>query len=80
MPTQYIQRLVNLEQSDYQVVRRLAQEKGFGGKGFSAALRLIIREWQAVYQPPPPPPTLLLPLKSKLLNLKSKIQNLKSSI
>ena len=43
----YIARMVNLEPQDYRTVRRLADEKGLGGKGFSAAVRMIIREWQA---------------------------------
>jgi hypothetical protein len=38
--------MINLEQSDYQVVRRVADVRGLGEKGFSAALRMIIREWQ----------------------------------
>ena len=42
----YIARLVNLAPQDYLTVRRLADEKGLGSKGFSAALRMIIREWQ----------------------------------
>jgi hypothetical protein len=42
----YIRRMVNLQQSDYHTVQRVADEKGLGGKGFSAALRLIIREWE----------------------------------
>ena len=46
MPAKYIQRVVNLEPSDYRTVKQLAQEKGLGGKGFSAALRMIIREWR----------------------------------
>jgi len=37
--------MINLEQSDYNTVRRLAEERGLGDKGFSAALRMIIREW-----------------------------------
>ena len=58
MATHYIQRIVNLELRDYQLVRKVAVERGLGGKGFSAALRIIIREWEA-YQsaslktPPP---------------------------
>ena len=47
MAVKYITRLVNLEQSDYWIVKRIAQERGLGGKGFSAALRMIIREWFA---------------------------------
>jgi hypothetical protein len=42
----YVPRMINLEQSDYQLVRRVANELGLGDKGFSAALRMIIREWQ----------------------------------
>lgn len=48
---EYIPRLVNLTLQDYRTVRRLAEEKGLGSKGFSAALRMIIREWSAL-QPP----------------------------
>jgi hypothetical protein len=45
MPNQYVPRMINLEQSDYNIVRRTALERGLGEKGFSAALRMIIREW-----------------------------------
>jgi hypothetical protein len=45
MHTPYIQRMVNLESIDYRIVRRLAERKGLGRRGFSAALRLIVREW-----------------------------------
>jgi hypothetical protein len=34
------------DQSDFQVVRRAANPRGLGEKGFSAALQMIIREWQ----------------------------------
>jgi hypothetical protein len=37
--------MVNLEARDYLLIRQVAQEKGLGKKGFSAALRLIVREW-----------------------------------
>ena len=46
MRHEYIPRMMDFEPSDYQVVRRVADQRGFGEKGFSAALRLIIREWQ----------------------------------
>ena len=46
MPHQYVPRMINLEPQDYQVVRRVADERGLGDKGFSAAMRMIIREWQ----------------------------------
>lgn len=54
MPIQYIPRKINLEARDYAVVKKFAQEKGLGGKGFSAALRMIIREWLALSQPTKP--------------------------
>ena len=46
MRHEYVPRMINLEQSDYQVVRRVADQRGLGEKGVSAALRMIIREWQ----------------------------------
>ena len=46
MSTEYLQRIVNLERRDYDAIKKVAHEKGLGGKGFSAALRLIIREWE----------------------------------
>ncbi len=55
---EYIQRFVNLEKQDYWIVKHAAQEKGLGLKGFSAALRLIIREWRAAQTPLIPHPLL----------------------
>ena len=46
MPTDYLQRIVNLERCDYDTIKQVAQNRGLGKKGFSAALRLIIREWK----------------------------------
>jgi hypothetical protein len=43
--TQFITRLVNLTPDDYNTVRRYTEDKDLGGKGFSAALRMIIHEW-----------------------------------
>ena len=48
MSTEYLQRIVNLERRDYDAIKKVAREKGLGGKGFSAALRLIIREWETL--------------------------------
>jgi hypothetical protein len=48
--TDYIHRMVSLEKLDYRIVRQVADERGLGGKGFSAALRIIIREWDAFKQ------------------------------
>ena len=55
----YIPRMVNLEPSDYNLVQHYAREKGLGSKGFSATLRLILREWLALRQQliTPPIPT-----------------------
>ncbi len=39
-------RMINLEPFDYQVVRRVTDQRGLGENGFSAGLRMIIREWQ----------------------------------
>jgi hypothetical protein len=44
MHSDYVPRLINLEQSDYQVVRRVADQRGLGEKGFSAALKRILHE------------------------------------
>ena len=45
MPSKnFIQRMVNLEKRDFDAIRGYAIENEFGGKGFSRALRCIIRE------------------------------------
>ncbi|MFC2053743.1 hypothetical protein ACFLV7_05515 [Chloroflexota bacterium] len=46
MPATYIPQIVNLEVNDVRLIRLVAEEQKLGEKGFSAALRLIIREWQ----------------------------------
>ena len=46
MSHDYVPRMINLERSDYQIVRQMAEERGLGEKGLSAAVRMIIREWQ----------------------------------
>jgi hypothetical protein len=51
--TDYIHRMVSLEKLDYRIVRQVANQRGLGGKGFSAALRIIIREWDAFKQRSP---------------------------
>jgi len=45
MPTSYIRRIANHEPSDYQIIRLGDKDKGLRGKGFSAVIRLIVREW-----------------------------------
>ena len=52
MAIKKIVRNVTLEERDYSTVRNYALEKGLGEKGFSAAVRLIIREWEALQEKP----------------------------
>ena len=47
MPPTYIPQMVNLEVNDVRLIRQVAEEQKLGDKGFSAALRLIIRDWQS---------------------------------
>ena len=63
--SKYVRRLVNLEQTDYWIIQRTAREKGLGAKGFSAALRLIIREWESQHDPAPLPKPALKMLSKK---------------
>lgn len=62
---EYVPRMINLERSDYELVKQYAKDCGLGKRGFSAAARLIIREWsvlkppaetRSVYPPAPKPP------------------------
>jgi len=41
----YIPRKVNFEPKDYVIVQLYAGSRGLGAKGYSAAIRMIIREW-----------------------------------
>ena len=41
----FITRQVNLEPLDYKIVRDFADENRLGRQGFSAALRMILRDW-----------------------------------
>ena len=50
MPPTYLPRLVNLEVNDVRLIRQVASQAGLGDKGFSAALRIIIREWELTNQ------------------------------
>ena len=47
----YFRRLIYLAERDRWTVQRAAYERGLGEKGFSKALRLIIREWDAFQNP-----------------------------
>ena len=50
MQHDYVPRMINLERSDYQIVKRVADSRGLGDKGFSAAVR-ISRCFQFFQQP-----------------------------
>ena len=41
-----IRRNVSLREQDWEYVKKVAKEKGLGGKGLSAAIRLILAERQ----------------------------------
>ena len=41
----YETRNVVLEKPDIETVQQVADRRGLGARGFSAALRMIIREW-----------------------------------
>ncbi len=45
MPTMYIPLKTHLTEIEYQIVRRYAEQKGWGAEGLTTALMLIIREW-----------------------------------
>lgn len=46
MPPTYLPQMVNLEVNDIRVVQEFAEREGLGKRGFSAALRKIIRDWE----------------------------------
>ena len=50
----YIPRMVNLTQREYQIIKQVAEERTLGTRGFSTALRLIVREWADLTQRPAP--------------------------
>ena len=47
--TPYISRMVNVEPSDYRTVIKFVKQQGLGKRGFSAALRIIIRDWVNIF-------------------------------
>ena len=53
-PPEYVPRMINLERSDYELVKQYAKDCGLGKRGFSAATRLIIREWSLLKPPAEP--------------------------
>jgi hypothetical protein len=48
-----IRRTITLEPGDYRVVVRYGRQIGLDPRHFSAALRLIIREWNRLARPQP---------------------------
>jgi hypothetical protein len=46
MPPIYLPQLVNLEVNDIRIIQEFAEREGLGKRGFSAALRRIIRDWE----------------------------------
>ena len=46
MATAFMPRMINLEEVDHEIVLQAAEYYGLGERGFSAATRLIIREWK----------------------------------
>ncbi len=60
--TEFIRRIINFGFTDWAIVQQAAKEKGLGDKGYSAIIRLIIREWAKEHLPSAPgytpePPT-----------------------
>ena len=51
---EYMTKNVVLMTVDYNIVKETADVRGLGRKGFSAALRQIIREWKELTAPTPP--------------------------
>ena len=64
-PTNYVRRIVNFERCDYELVKQVARQRGLGRRGFSAAVRMILREWSRLHPLAAPfpldPPGLQLP-------------------
>ena len=48
-PTNYVRRIVNFERCDYELVKQVARKRGLGRRGFSAAVRMILREWAGLH-------------------------------
>ena len=46
MATTFVPRMINLEDVDYDIVQQTMERFGLGDRGFSAAVRLIIRDWE----------------------------------
>lgn len=53
--TDFIRRIVNFKELDWAIVQQAARLEDLGGKGYSAALRGIIRQWAAEHLPAPLP-------------------------
>jgi len=51
----FIRRIINFEALDWAIVQQAARQGELGGKGYSAALRGIIRQWAEEHLPGPLP-------------------------
>lgn len=51
---EYMTKNVVLEPVDYNIIDIEREKRGLGRKGFSAALRIIVREWKELTAPTPP--------------------------
>jgi len=49
MNEKIITKNVVFEGTEYQIVKNLVEKEGYGQRGFSIALRKIIREWARMY-------------------------------
>ena len=47
MQRDYVPRMIDLERSDYNIVKHLAEKRGLSEETFLAALRKIVREWKS---------------------------------
>jgi len=63
---------VVFERVDYDMLVEFARQQGFGQRGYSAALRRVMREWRTMKgfnlngQDNPPPVTVEIPIVGKL--------------
>jgi len=64
---------VVFERMDYDMLVEFARQQGFGRRGYSAALRRVMREWRTMKgfnlngQDNPPPVTVEIPIVGKIL-------------
>jgi len=47
-----VRRNVTLDENTIATLKRVAQDRRLGSKGFSAALRIVVQEWEQLNQMP----------------------------